>query len=220
MLPGAPVVGDLLAPHSDPDQLADQAGVRLGERDERIARAYIAAEDVDAAAGHLRLHQAAIEKPEQVRGEPRAQRIVTRRAHAADDVAGILFQPAEEFNRELWRLLQVGGHHGKKRPGCLEQAGADRGKGAEVARHLEHLRGETRTRQCVDEQGKGPVGAAVDDEHDLERAVERAVDVRQRSEQIGDRLLVAVDRNYERVTGCHRLQAATTSSISVSVSSG
>jgi hypothetical protein len=53
-----------------------------------------------------------------------------------------------------------------------------------------------------------------------QRAAELAVDARKHVEEIGNRLLVAVDRYYERVTGRHWLHAAATASISASVSSG
>ena len=60
------------------------------------------------------------------------------------------------------------------------------------------------------ERGERPIGAAVDDEDDFEPVVERAVHVDQRFEEIRNHLLVAVDGNYERVAGCHRLHAAAT----------
>ena len=39
-------------------------------------------------------------------------------------------------------------------------------------------------------------------------------------EEIRDHLLVAINGDYERVAGCHRLHAAATTSISASVNSG
>ena len=76
----------------------------------------------------------------------------------------------------------------------------------------------------LDQASERAIGAAVDDEDDLEAAAERSLDAGERGEEVGNRLLVAIDGNYERVMGCHRgchrLHAAATASISAAVSSG
>ena len=150
-----------------------------------------------------------------------APRIVARGAHAVDDVAGVALEAAEELDRELRRLLQVGRHHGEVRPRRFRETRANRRERAEVARHLEELGGEARARQRFDQRGERAIRAAVDDEDDLEPAVERAVDCRtSAARRSGNHLLVAVDGDYERVAGCHRLHAAATASISAAVSSG
>ena len=138
----------------------------------------IAAEDVDAAVRHLRLHEPAIGRPEEIRREPRPPRIVARGAHAVDDVAGTALEAAEELDGELRRLLQIGRHHGEVRARRFDETGANRRERAEVARHLEELRGEARARQRFDQRRERAVGAAVDDEDDFEPAVERAVHAR------------------------------------------
>jgi hypothetical protein len=138
-LRGRPAIGHFLAPHSDPDELADQARVRFGETDERIAGGDVAPEDVDAAARHLGLDEPAVGGPEHTGRKPRRPRIVAPGAHAVDDVAGIALQATEEFDRELRRLLQIGRHDREIRPLRFLEAGTDRGERAEVARHLEEL---------------------------------------------------------------------------------
>ena len=194
--------------------------MRLGQRHQCVPGGKIAAEDVDAARRHLRLHEPPIERPEEVRREPGPPRVVARGAHAADDIAGTLLEAAEELHGELRRLLQIRRHHGEVRARSFGETGANCRERTEVARHLEELCGETGARQQLDEASERAIRAAVDDEDDFEIAAERAVHVRERHEEIRNHLLVAVDGNYERVAGCHRLHAAATASISESVSSG
>ena len=67
-------------------------------------------------------------------------------------------------------------------------------------------------------RGRGGIPEADADAREHQRAAQLAVDARDRLQQCGNRFLVAVDGNYERVAGRHRLHAAATASTSASAS--
>ena len=173
--PRAATIRHLGAPHADPDQLADEARMRFVEaRPARRARAGCSRRR-RCRPSASRAARAGDRSPRtSPTARARAERIVAALAHAEDDVAGVGLELAEELDDELRRLLQVRRHHGEVRSRGLDQSGADRGERAEVARHLEHLRVEARRAAAPRRARERAVRAAVDDEHDLERAAELA----------------------------------------------
>jgi hypothetical protein len=189
---GEALVGDELAAEAEPEQKGDEVGVGFVEIEEAIADGEGAGEDIDAAGGHVRDDEAAVEGPEEIGGKDGGPGIVAGGADAEDDVGAVLGEDAVKLHDEIGGFLEVSGHDGEAGAAGMLETGKDGGEGAEVAAEGDKLRGEGSEGEALGEDFGGAVGAGIDDEDDFEGG-DLGMEGGEGIEEAGEVGLVAVD---------------------------
>ncbi len=188
------LVGDGRLREADPHGHAAQKARALGHRQQSIQSAAVEQAEVAGVGLEVDLGEIVEQLVEPGGGgELEGGLALALLAHGVDDV-GALLPLLDHARDQLRRVLQVGVDHRHHIAGRVLQAGRERGLVAEVSREMNDSYARVGGGQAVEQRGRR-VGAAVVDEHQLERVVgdgsAGALDERL------DELLLVVDGGYD-----------------------